>query len=86
MMATASLTIPYPKITENSLGCSDGLIRVKAATESVALMVALNLIIKAVDSTMVYPCFPMGVIHYSLLTANVRPNMTKKDTRVPMRP
>ena len=52
-MATASLTIPYPKITENNLGCYDGLIRVKAATESVALMVALNFIIKAVVSTIV---------------------------------
>lgn len=63
MMATASLTIPYPKITEKSLGCYDGLIRVKAATASVALMVALNLIIKAVVSMIVYPCFPVGVIH-----------------------
>jgi hypothetical protein len=48
-MATASLTIPSPKITEKSLGWSLGFIKVKAATESVALIVALNFIIKAVD-------------------------------------
>jgi hypothetical protein len=52
MMATASLTMPSPKMTEKSLGCCEGLIRVKAATESVALMVALNLIINTVDRTM----------------------------------
>lgn len=52
MIATASLTIPSPKITEKSLGCYDGLIRVRAATESVALMVALYLIIRAVERTM----------------------------------
>ena len=52
MIATASLTIPSPKITENSLGCYEGLIRVRAATESVALMVALNFIIRAVERTM----------------------------------
>lgn len=63
IIATASLTIPYPKITENSFGCSDGLIRVKAATESVALMVALNLIISAVERTITPLWFPKGVIH-----------------------
>jgi hypothetical protein len=57
------LTIPYPKITEKSFGCIEGLISVKAATESVALMVALNLIIRAVVKMIVYPCFPIGVIH-----------------------
>ena len=40
MMATASLTIPYPKIMEKSLGCMTGLMRVRAATESVADIVA----------------------------------------------
>ena len=48
MIATASLTIPYPNIIENILGNSDDLIKVKAATESVADMVALYLIIKVV--------------------------------------
>lgn len=48
IIATASLTIPYPKITEKSLGCYEGLIRVNAATESVAQIVALNLIIRVV--------------------------------------
>lgn len=52
IIATASLTIPSPKMTEKSLGCYEGLIRVRAATESVALMVALNLIIRAVERTM----------------------------------
>jgi hypothetical protein len=63
MIATASLTMPYPKITENNFGCSEGLINVKAATESVALIVALNFIIRAVERMMVCPCLPMGVIH-----------------------
>lgn len=69
MIATASLTIPSPKITENNFGCYEGLIKVKAATESVALIVALNLIMRAVVSTIVSPCLPMGVIHSSLLMA-----------------
>lgn len=54
IIATASLTIPYPKMTENNLGCYWGLIKVNAATESVALIVALNLIINAVDNITVY--------------------------------
>lgn len=49
IMATASLTIPSPKIIENILGNSEDLISVNAATESVADMVALYLIIKAVS-------------------------------------
>lgn len=48
MMATASLTIPSPKIIENSLGNSLALIKVSAATESVAEIVALYLMISAV--------------------------------------
>jgi len=45
MMATASFTIPSPKRTLNSLGYFSGLIIVSAATESVAQMVAENIII-----------------------------------------
>jgi hypothetical protein len=41
IMATASLTIPYPKTIENSLGYLSDLIMVNAATESVAQIVAL---------------------------------------------
>ncbi len=62
MIATASLTIPSPKITEKSFGCYEGFIRVKAATESVALMVALNLIIRAVERTMTPEWSPKGFI------------------------
>lgn len=69
MIATASLTIPSPKITEKSFGCYDGLISVKAATESVALMVALYLIINAVVRTMISPLCPVVVIHSSSLIA-----------------
>ncbi len=43
MMATASLTIPSPKIIEKSLGNCEESISVSAATESVAEMVALYL-------------------------------------------
>lgn len=49
MMATASLTIPSPNTTENSLGYFSGLMIVKAATLSVAHIVALNLTIRAVE-------------------------------------
>jgi hypothetical protein len=49
MMATASLTIPSPNTTENSLGYFSGLMIVKAATLSVAQIVALNLTIRAVE-------------------------------------
>ncbi len=48
MIATASFTIPYPKITENNFGWSAYFIRVRAATESVAQIVALNFIINVV--------------------------------------
>lgn len=48
MIATASLTIPSPKIMENILGNYEALISVRAATESVALIVALYLIISDV--------------------------------------
>lgn len=85
-MATASLTIPSPKMTENSLGCCDGLIRVKAATESVALMVALNLIINTVDMTMASLLVPRGLIHYNSLIRYVSPKMVKNETKVPMSP
>lgn len=50
MIATASLTMPYPKMIENNCGNSLDLIRVSAATESVAEMVALYLTIRAVYS------------------------------------
>ncbi len=50
-MATASLTMPSPNTTENSLGYFSGLMIVKAATLSVAQIVALNLTIKAVVRT-----------------------------------
>ena len=73
-------------MTENSFGCSEGLINVSAATESVALIVALNLIINAVDRIIFSPCLPMGVIHSSLLTRKVRPKITKNDTNVPTSP
>lgn len=45
IIATASFTIPSPKIIENSLGNWAESIRVSAATESVAEIVALNLTI-----------------------------------------
>jgi hypothetical protein len=41
--------MPYPKMTENSFGNSAGFISVSAATESVAQIVALNLMINTVD-------------------------------------
>jgi hypothetical protein len=47
-MATASFTIPYPKIIENILGNFIESIRVNAATESVADIVALYLTIRFV--------------------------------------
>lgn len=46
MMATASLTMPYPKMIEKSFGCIDELMSVRAATESVAEMVALYLMMR----------------------------------------
>jgi hypothetical protein len=49
-MATASFTIPSPKIIENSLGYLSDLIIVKAATESVAQIVALYLTISPNDN------------------------------------
>ena len=48
IMATASFTIPYPKIIENILGNFIESIRVNAATESVADIVALYLTIRFV--------------------------------------
>jgi hypothetical protein len=45
MIATASLIIPSPKIIENNFGYLSDLIIVKAATESVAHIVALYLTI-----------------------------------------
>ena len=48
MMATASLTIPYPKMIENILGNLIESISVSAATESVADIVALYLTINPV--------------------------------------
>lgn len=50
MMATASFTIPYPKIIEKILGNYEALMRVRAATESVALMVALYLTMREISS------------------------------------
>jgi hypothetical protein len=50
MIATASLTMPSPKMMENILGNSEALMRVSAATESVAEMVALYLTIRDVYS------------------------------------
>jgi len=49
IIATASLIIPSPNITENNLGYCNGLISVSAATESVAQIVALNFMMKTVD-------------------------------------
>ena len=54
MIATASFTIPYPNTTENNLGYFSGFMIVKAATLSVAQIVALNLTISAVLSTIYY--------------------------------
>jgi len=48
-MATASFTMPYPKIIENILGKSEDLIKVRAATESVADIVALYFTIRVVE-------------------------------------
>jgi hypothetical protein len=48
MMATASFTIPSPKMIEKILGNSEALMRVRAATESVAEIVALYLIMRVV--------------------------------------
>ncbi len=62
------------------------MINVNAATESVALIVALNLTIRTVDNTMASLCSPSGFIHYNLLMANVKPKITKKETKVPISP
>lgn len=50
---TASLTIPSPNTTLNNLGYFFGLIIVKAATESVAHIVAANTIIYSVFNLIV---------------------------------
>jgi hypothetical protein len=50
MIATASFTIPSPKIIEKILGNDEALMRVRAATESVALMVALYLTMREISS------------------------------------
>lgn len=50
IIATASLTIPSPKIIEKILGNSEDLMSVRAATESVAEMVALYLTMSEVSS------------------------------------
>lgn len=49
IIATASLTIPSPKIIENNFGNFIESIRVNAATESVAEIVALYLTIRLVS-------------------------------------
>lgn len=49
MIATASFTIPYPKIIEKSLGNLLASMSVSAATESVAEMVAAYLMISPVS-------------------------------------
>lgn len=67
------------------MGCSWGLIKVNAATESVALIVALNLIINAVDNTTVY-VFPITDIKSNELIKYVSPNIAKNDTNVPNKP
>lgn len=61
------------------------MIKVKAATESVALMVALNLIIKAVVNIM-FSLDPITLIHCISFMKNVSPNITKKETKVPIKP
>ena len=63
MIATASFTIPSPKTIEKSLGYLFGLIIVRAATESDAQMVALYLMINAVDSTISVLIFPHYLIN-----------------------
>lgn len=69
MMATASLTMPSPNIIENSCGNSLDLISVRAATESVAEMVALYLTMRAVSSFYTPSSARKGTIQRSSLTA-----------------
>ncbi len=57
MIATASFTIPYPKIIENSWGYWLDFIRVRAATESVADMVALYFTMSPVYKVVIWWCF-----------------------------
>lgn len=53
MIETASLTIPSPNTTLNNFGYLLGLIIVNAATESVAHIVAANIIIYSVVNLIV---------------------------------
>ena len=69
IIATASFTIPYPKIIENSCGNSLDFISVSAATESVAEIVALYFTIKAVSSFYMPSSARKGMIQRSSLTA-----------------
>ena len=62
MIATASLTNPYPKMIENSLGNSLALMRVREATLSEAEMVALYLTMSAVSRFSISASPPVVVI------------------------
>ncbi len=86
MMATASLTMPYPKMMEKSLGYFAGLMSVSAATESVAEMVALYLTMSAMFMTSYYLSYPMGMIQSRLSMSSVSPNIVPKATMVPKNP
>lgn len=86
MMATASLTMPYPKMMEKSLGYLAGLMSVSAATESVAEMVALYLTMSAMFMYYDSLTSPMGMIQFRLSMRRVRPKMVPKATMVPRKP
>ena len=70
MIATASLIIPSPNTIENSLGYLLGLIMVKAATESEAQIVALYLMIRALERV---------IILSKLVQLRMRPRLRKDD-------
>lgn len=80
------MTIPSPKITENNLGYFSGLIIVKAATESVAHIVALYINIYPVVNLISYlKSEYLRIIPVSFIII-VKPETIPKLTIVPTKP
>lgn len=85
IIATASLTIPSPNTTLNNFGYLSALIIVKAATESVAQIVAENIIISLVPNFATVSSPQMWIKSFSLMRY-VNENIITKLTTVPINP
>ena len=85
MIATASFTIPSPNTTLNNFGYLSALIIVKAATESVAQIVAEKIIISLVPN-FATSFSPQTWINSFSLMRYVNEKIIMKLTTVPIKP